>query len=82
MTPERFHRLLSSGGVGFQIEQTKESPKVAFFVLRRPLDAPKETSLNPQWTTLQRINKGKKYRNRFAVILNQEEVKGQNLFDE
>ena len=37
MTPDRFQSLLSAGGVGFEVEETKESPKVSFFILRRPL---------------------------------------------
>ena len=82
MTPQRFQSLLSTAGVGFEVEETKESPKVSFFILRRPLDVPQETSLNPQWTTMHQINKGKKYRNRFAVILSQEEVHGINLIDD
>lgn len=83
MTPQRFQSLLSAGGVGFEVEETKESPKVSFFILRRPVNAPEgETSLNPTWTAAKRVNKGKKYRNRFAVVLNQEDVNGNNLFDE
>jgi len=83
MTPARFQSLLSAGGVGFDLEETKESPKVSFFILRRPLNVVSgETSLDSQWTTAKRVNKGKKYRNSFAVVLNQEEVNGNNLFDE
>lgn len=89
-TPERFQSMLSdNGGVGFEVVETKESPKVSFFVLRRALlnrstcseAAAVETKnrLDAQWTTARRINKGKQYRNPFAVILNEEEVNGTSL---
>jgi 25S rRNA (adenine2142-N1)-methyltransferase len=87
-TPEHFQSMLSDG-VGFEVVETKESPKVSFFVLRRPLlnntsseaAAVGETKnrLDAQWTTTRRINKGKKYRNPFAVVLNEEEVNGTSL---
>lgn len=80
MTQERFQNLLLSG-VGFDLEATKESPKVSFFILRRPLEASIKESLNSQWTVLRRINNGKKFRNKFAVVLNQDDVSGQNLFE-
>jgi 25S rRNA (adenine2142-N1)-methyltransferase len=80
MSTERFQSLLLSG-VGFELEETKESPKVAFFILRRPLNTLMKESIEPQWTASQQINKGKKYRNKFAVILNQNDVNGQNLFE-
>jgi 25S rRNA (adenine2142-N1)-methyltransferase len=76
---ELFQSLLSSG-VGFECEETKKSPKVAFFILRRPLNTLTKETLDPQWTVLQQINKGKKYRNKFAVVLNQNDINGQNLY--
>jgi 25S rRNA (adenine2142-N1)-methyltransferase len=79
MSLERFQGLLLSG-VGFELEETKESPKVAFFILRRPLKTLMKESLDPQWTTSHEIRKGKKYRNKFAVVLNQNDVSGQNLY--
>jgi 25S rRNA (adenine2142-N1)-methyltransferase len=79
MTQERFQNLLLSG-VGFDLEETKESPKVSFFILRRPLNTSIKESLDSQWTVSQRIYHGKKYRNKFAVVLTQDDVNGQNLF--
>ena len=81
-SPQHFMNLLTHDGVGFEIQETKESPKVSFFILQRPLaSTSRETEFNPKWTSATRIHKGKKYRNTFAVILNQDEVNGINLVD-
>jgi len=73
-----FLRLLGKTGVGFQVEETKESPKVAFCRCMRPeLDTDRSsasTGFDNKWTQLKRMYKGKKYRNQFAVILNKESV--------
>lgn len=82
LTPQLFLSLLSAGGVGFEVQETKESPKVAFFILRRPEKLSSKNSLDKKWKTTKRINKGKKYRNKFAVILNEDEVIGRNHVEE
>jgi 25S rRNA (adenine2142-N1)-methyltransferase len=71
----RFRALLEA--VGFEITETKESPKVAFFICRRP-DALSESpvGLDPKWTKLARIRRGKKYRNDFSIVLNEASVTG------
>lgn len=77
---ERFKRLLTETGVGFQLEDSKESPKVAFFILRRPMH--ENTSFDNfdlQWTTSKVINRGKKFRNVFDVTLKADEVDGSGL---
>jgi 25S rRNA (adenine2142-N1)-methyltransferase len=79
-TSQHFMNMLTNDGVGFELQETKESPKVSFFILKRPLASSRETEFNPKWTTATRINKGKKYRNTFSVILNRDEVNGVNLF--
>eukprot|EP00978_Attheya_sp_CCMP212_P023516 scaffold72280_cov54-Attheya_sp.AAC.5 len=83
LTQKTFNDLLETG-VGFHIQETKESPKVAFFVLQRP--SKNEGTENPKhknakrWKNLSVVNNGKKFRNTFAIILNDEEVNGSNLF--
>ena len=86
LTPRIFHQLISAehGGVGFHIEETKESPKVAFFVCRRPTQSEfvesrhrEETRrLNPIFLKQIIRNKGKRFPNQFSVILDEDEVFG------
>ena len=73
-----FENLLQDG-VGFEIEETKNSPKVAFYVLKRPRDDNTKEKLNSKWTKVNEINRGKKFRNTFAVILNEDQVIGTAL---
>jgi len=73
--------LILVEGLGFQIERTKESPKVAFWVLKRPLPEDgrdkvgkmemecKTEKWKNQWSMLKQINVGRKFRNDFGVIL-------------
>jgi len=79
LTPLLFQKMLGSAGVGFEIKSTKDSPKVSFFILERPVEEEytrSTTRLNPTFT--QRIirNKGKKFPNQFSVILQVEHVFG------
>lgn len=71
VTMEIFQRMLGrNGGVGFDIQETRQSPKVAFFVCRCPgegEDAGKP--LDKSWTKQIIRNKGKKFPNQFSVIL-------------
>ena len=83
LTPTLFRQLLSdeNGGVGFQIEETKESPKVAFFVCKRPEEPESshqhlEHRLNPVFLKQVIRNKGKRFPNQFSVILEVDEVFG------
>jgi len=71
--------------VGLQVEQhEKDSPKVAFFVCRRPESARQPpTTVDAKWNTASVIRRGKKYRNEFAVTLCKNNVSGSNLiFDD
>jgi 25S rRNA (adenine2142-N1)-methyltransferase len=80
MSMEHFKDLLSETGVGFVVEETKESPKVAFFVLRRPMEEDvSDEKFDKQWTMSKVKNKGKKFRNFFDVTLRKEEVDGTGL---
>eukprot|EP00934_Nitzschia_sp_Nitz4_P003277 Nitzschia sp. Nitz4//scaffold4_size323378//247385//248365//NITZ4_000697-RA/size323378-processed-gene-0.221-mRNA-1//-1//CDS//3329553510//3267//frame0 len=80
LTMEIFQQMLEGkDGVGFQVEETKQSPKVAFFICRRPLDETKSDKVNPKWTKTTIRNKGKKFPNQFAVVLKDEEVRGNTL---
>jgi 25S rRNA (adenine2142-N1)-methyltransferase len=71
----RFLALLKA--VGFEIVETKESPKVAFFICRRPASGSPPVELAPKWTKLVTIRRGKKYRNDFSIVLNKDSVTGQ-----
>ena len=76
---ERFLQLLGITGVGFSVDETKESPKVAFFLCRRPDEQESKVSerkFDSKWSMLKTIYKGKKYRNKFAVTLDQQSVLG------
>ena len=83
MSRSYFEEILTRG-VGFDIvhEVGRESPKISFYVLRRP----KETENNQQHETHTRdwdekfscltvLHRAKKFRNTFAVILNEEPVR-------
>ena len=74
LTKARFLQMLS-GGVGFHVQETKESPKVCFFILQRPTHD-NQKDLDPQWTQQTTLFRGKKFRNPFAVVLQQDQVNG------
>ena len=75
LTPALFREMLGVGGVGFDLEETKESPRLAFFVCRRPQEDPTEP-LKQKWTKQTIRNKGKKFPNQFSVVLEEDEVFG------
>ena len=70
--------MLGSGGVGFELKSTKDSPKLSFFILERPMleERTKSTTLDPMFTKQKIRNKGKKFPNQFSVILEAEHVFG------
>lgn len=69
-----FEEILTKA-VGFEIDSAKESPKVAFFVLKRPQSEPVR-NWDEKFARTKVINKGKKFRNTFAVTLDQTDVTG------
>ena len=79
MTMAVFQDMLGrSGGVGFDIVETKQSPKVSFFICRRPeAEEGQPKALNKLWTKQTLLNKGKKFPNQFAMTLDPVEVSGQ-----
>lgn len=79
-SPKHFHQMLNDG-VGFDIVESKNSPKVAFFILKRPLQRDEKTNekLNKKWTKSTLLNRGKKFRNSFAVVLVEDQVTGSSL---
>lgn len=79
-SPKHFQQLLNDG-VGFEIVETKNSPKVAFFILKRPLqrDEKAKEKLNHKWTKSTLLKRGKKFRNTFAVVLAEDQVTGSSL---
>lgn len=80
MTMTVFQAMLGrSGGVGFDIVETKQSPKVSFLICRRPeaeTELPQQP-LNQLWTKQIIRNKGKKFPNQFSIVLDPVEVSGQ-----
>ena len=89
MTRNIFESILVNA-LGFIIEKKKDSPKVAFWVLKRPLldhevscdTATSKRTLNnlskykEQWTKPIIVKKGKKYRNDFSVDLDKSYIIG------
>ena len=79
LTHALFKRMLGKEGVGFTVLSTKESPRIAFFILERPMEdnggASHVKRQLPQTFTKQKIiNKGKKFPNQFCVVLKAEHV--------
>lgn len=74
MSKGYFNRLLTEAA-GFQLLANKETPKIAFYVLSRSLTDHVDNSfedclqtINNQWKHVPTLNRGKKYRNKFAVV--------------
>ena len=79
LTHNLFKKMLGKDGVGFSVKSTKESPRVAFFILERPSDQHERSEstnrrLDPSFTREIIRNKGKKFPNQFSVILEAEHV--------
>jgi len=77
MTPAIFESMLAAAGL--DLIETKESPKIAFFVTQRPMAEQKISTFDWKWTKERIVNRGQKFRTRFSIILNEDEVKGRNL---
>ena len=86
MSRSYFEEILTNG-VGFEILQEvgRESPKIAFFVLRKPMrgnDAKvqgykgscRNMGDGDKYNHMPVLHRGKKFRNTFAVTLDKEEV--------
>ena len=76
MTRSYFEQILTKG-VGFELDSSKDSPKVSFFVLKRPQHSTEEQpqlNWDDKFARMTIINKGKKFRNLFAVTLDKKEV--------
>jgi 25S rRNA (adenine2142-N1)-methyltransferase len=69
--------------VGFDIVESKDSPKVSFYVLKRPTPSTQQQDSNDasiaKWSKIKAGKRGKKYRNDFSLILTKEGVAGDNL---
>ena len=70
ITKESFDELLTEK-IGFVVEERKDTPKIYFWVLQRPITS--ETSMPMEFSCSNNVlppsRKGKKYRNSFHVIL-------------
>jgi 25S rRNA (adenine2142-N1)-methyltransferase len=74
MTKELFTKTLRQA-VGFDVLETKETPKIAFYVLQRP-EADEEDvsydealrSIDQRWKRTPFVKRGKKFRNKFCVV--------------
>jgi hypothetical protein len=75
MDKTTFGALLEA--VGFELEETKESPKIAFYRCRRTSRRRKRVDV--QWTQLHRMREGKKFTNDFSIVLSPESYSGKTL---
>jgi 25S rRNA (adenine2142-N1)-methyltransferase len=76
---QRFEQMLQAVGLEVE-EQSKDTPKVAFFICKRPHSNTYPTEdFDPKWTKKTVIRRGKKYRNEFAVTLTSDSVTGKTL---
>ena len=82
-------------GVGFEIVNVKETPKVTFWVSRKKKKKEEEVKVKEEvkqkqkqrrhwkkeWSNLRVINKGKKYRNEFGDVLSKKEctIRGHDI---
>lgn len=74
MNREMFEEILSDA-IGFVLEHQKETPKVAFWVLKRPeIGTKKVVEWKTEWETTRIIRPGPKFRNCFAVSLVKDKV--------
>jgi len=76
-----FEELLTDA-LGFVIDSQKETPKVAFWILKRPKDAAKKmVKWNKKWESTPIIHRAQKFRNLFCVSLKKNEayVRNQKL---
>ena len=76
LTPKIFRTMLGPEGVGFTMEETKETPRVSFFVCQRQEEETERKPLKPAWKKKIIRNKGKKFPNQFCVVLDEDEVFG------
>ena len=79
LTHNLFKKMLGRDGVGFTVKSTRESPRVAFFILERPMKNTEGATstkrrLDPVFTKETIRNKGKKFPNQFSVVLKAEHV--------
>ena len=66
--------------IGLQVEDTKDSPKVTFFLCRKkPAIAKSSTEVEKKWSEKRVFRQGKKYKNDFAVILTAANVLGRSF---
>ena len=73
LTHGLFKKMLGQDGVGFTVKSSKESPRIAFFILERPM-VDKERRLDPIFTKEKIRNKGKKFPNQFSVVLKEKHI--------
>ena len=75
-TRSHFEELLTAG-VGFEMvpECARDTPKVAFFVLRRPEGGVTRRDWNDKFTRAPALRRGKKFRDAFAVALREGDVR-------
>ena len=63
--------------LGFVIDSQKETPQVAFWILKRPNDeAKKMVKWNKKWEATPIIHRAQKFRNLFGVSLRKDHVYG------
>lgn len=75
LTPEIFLEMLGRDGVGFDVIETKQSPRISFFVCSRPEKEKERRESIPMKLKKHVVRrKGKKFPNQFSVVLDDQEV--------
>jgi 25S rRNA (adenine2142-N1)-methyltransferase len=82
LNPSLFQKMLGETGVGFEVVSVKESPRIAFFVLQRPISIERKKAVDKIWSKQVVRNKGKKFPNQFSVVLNKDHVHESTLHDD
>jgi hypothetical protein len=66
--------------IGLKVMETKESPKISFYICRRPAESqPANATQLDRWTQVTAIRRGSKFTIDFSIIISQESVLGENL---
>lgn len=69
-----FMKLLKA--VGLEMVESKETPRIAFFICRRGL---REAKVDSESHDIQTIRRGKKFKNDFSIVLTRKAIEGSDL---
>jgi len=73
-----FRELLET--IGMSIRESKETPKICFFICERRVE-PRNVADHDiaKWKQVKILHRGKKYRNDFSVVVQDDDISGSNL---